>query len=152
MTRVEVIETYPLPVARVFGFFADPANVLAAARPGSGLRLIDVADDGTYTVEARRWGLSSRIVSKVIERVEGVRVVEVQSRGPFTSWRLERHFRVIAGGTELREVVELEPPGGLLGLTLTAARVEGELRAAYEGRPARALALISAPHGGDEAG
>ncbi len=151
MPRVEVVEQYPRPVAEVFAFFADPAKVLSVAPPGSGLRLIEVSADGTYTVEARRWGLSQRIVTEVTERVDGERLVEVQKKGPFASWRLDRHFRAVGGGTEVREVVEFEPPGGLLGLTLTSARVEAELRAAYEGRPARVLALLSTPDGGGEA-
>lgn len=144
MPTVEIVERYQLPASAVFAFFLKPANVLAVAPEGSGLRLVEGPDEvavgSTFTVEARRWGLSRRIVTEVVELVRGVRIVEEQRGGPFAAWRLERHFKAAEGGCELREVVTFEPPGGLLGLTLTAARIEGELRAAYEGRPARVLA------------
>jgi ligand-binding SRPBCC domain-containing protein len=138
---VEVVEVYPLPPAEVFAFFARPANVIAAAPEGAGLRLV-AEGKGEYTVEARRWGLVVRIVTEVVERRDGELIVERQRRGPFASWRLTRTFRAVEGGAELREVVEFEPPGGLLGLTLTAVRAEAELREAYRGRPERVLALL----------
>jgi ligand-binding SRPBCC domain-containing protein len=141
---VEIVETYPLPVSALFAFFLRPANLLAVAPEDSGLRLVEgpdmVAVGARFTVSVRRWGLSRHIVTEVVELAPDERVVEEQRDGPFASWRLERHFRLAEGGCELREVVTFEPPGGLLGLMLTAARIDAELRSAYEGRRERVLA------------
>jgi ligand-binding SRPBCC domain-containing protein len=143
---IEIVETYPLAVSALFAFFLRPANVLAVAPEGSGLRLVegpDVVALGTkFTVAVRRWGLSRQIVTEVVELVPDERVVEEQRNGPFAAWRLGRHFRPVDGGCELREVVTFEAPGGLLGLMLTAARIEAELRTAYEGRRDRVLAAL----------
>jgi hypothetical protein len=145
MPRVEVIEEYPFPRDVVFGFFADPARALAAAPPDSGLRLVSILPDGRYEVEARRWGLTRRIVMRQVEVRPFDLLVEEQEKGPLATWRVERWLRGLPGGTEVRETAEFEPPGGLLGLTLTAARVEAELRAGYEGRVARVTALLGGP-------
>ncbi|MBY0229953.1 MAG: hypothetical protein K2W96_11785 [Gemmataceae bacterium] len=144
---IEAVEAYPLPVARLFAFFAHPANVVAVAPPG--MRLVEAPEPmgvgKTFTVAVRRWGLSRRIVTEVVEWERDARVVEAQRSGPFKSWRLERRFRAVSEAEcELAERIEYEPPGGLLGLTLTAARIEAELKAAYQGRRERVLALLVA--------
>ena len=148
MPTVQIVETYPLRATTLFRFFARPANVLAVAPPGSGLRLVEgpdsVSPGATFTVVVRRWGLSQTIVTEVVEWQANTLVVEEQRRGPFARWRLERRFRAIsATESELTESIECEPPGGLLGLTLTAARIEAELRTAYEGRRERVLGLAT---------
>lgn len=141
MPRLEVIETYGVEAGRLIALFRSPREVVGLAPADLGLRLVDGPDvvevGSRVTVEARRWGLTQRIVTEVVELLPGVSLIEEQRRGPFRHWRHERHFRDLpGGGCELREVIEFEPPGGLLGLTLTAARIEADLRAGFDARRA----------------
>jgi ligand-binding SRPBCC domain-containing protein len=148
MPAVRFVERYSLSRSLLFAFFRRPANVVAVAPPGLGLRLVEGPDAVTagvkFTVELLRWGLAQQIVTAVVEVEEPVRIVEEQRRGPFRRWRLERALAEVAGQTELVETIEYDPPGGLLGLTLTAAVVEAELAQAYSGRVARVLARVGA--------
>ena len=140
-------ERYPLSRGVLFAFFRCPANVVAVAPPDVGLRLVEGPDEVTagarFTVEVRRWGLAQRIVTEVTEVESPGRIVEQQHEGPFRRWRLERVFQEKDGETELMETIDCEPPGGLLGLTLTAAAIERELTQAYAGRTARVLAQLA---------
>jgi ligand-binding SRPBCC domain-containing protein len=147
MPVVEITETHPCPPAVLFALLRRPAVLVALAPSDFGLTLLDgpdILDAGaSYTVQARRWGLSQKVVTTLTECLPDESLTEEQTRGPFRRWRLTRRFRPIDGGTELTERVEFEPPGGMLGLTLTAARVEADLRAAFAERPARFADFIA---------
>ena len=147
MPVLEFAETYPCAPARLFALLRRPAVLVSLAPPEFGLALIDgpdVLDAGSrYTVEARRWGLSVKIVTALVECVADESLIEEQQRGPLRRWRLERRLRVVEGGTELAERIEFDPPGGMLGLTLTAARVEADVRAGHAWRRERLLALVA---------
>ena len=57
--------------------------------------------------------------------------------------RLERVLTETAGQTELVEMIDYEPPGGLLGLAMTPAVVERELAQAYFERVLRVLGRMT---------
>jgi ligand-binding SRPBCC domain-containing protein len=143
MPTVRFVERYPLSRPLVFTFFRSPANVIAVAPPALGLRLVEAPElvsTGTrFAFEVRRWGLVQRIETQVVEVDEPARLVEEQRQGPFRSWRLTRVLTESDGQTELVETIDYEPPGGLLGLALTPAAAERELKMAYADRVARVL-------------
>jgi ligand-binding SRPBCC domain-containing protein len=139
-------QRFAYPVEIVFDFFRRPGKVVSVAPPELALTLIDAPDLvelGTrIVVQVRRWGLSQRIVTEVVELVENNRIVEEQRQGPFRAWRHDQRFIEIDGGTQLNEEITYEPPGGLLGLTLTAARVEEDLRLAFAHRMEKLTELL----------
>ncbi len=142
MPIFEVRQRFEVPRETLFAFFLRPANVVALAPPGLNLAIIEapevLAEGARWTVRTRRYGLSARIVSEVVEVRDQERYVEEQREGPFRRWRLERDFtEVSATETEVTERIEYEPPGGLLGLTLTARAIEADLAEAYRGRMER---------------
>ena len=97
----------------------------------------------TSTVRSRRWGVSALVVTEVVELVEPERIVEEQVRGPLGRWRHELHFRAAGDAlTEVSERIDYEPPGGLLGLTLTPGVIEAELAEAFAWRQARVRELL----------
>ena len=118
-----------------------PAEVVRLAPPGAGLRLVEapeVVEVGARIVaEVRRWGLTRRVVTEVVSLTEPGRLVEEQREGPFRRWVHTRTFAPAEGGCAVTEEIEYEPPGGMLGLTMTAEVIERELRAAYAGREGR---------------
>jgi ligand-binding SRPBCC domain-containing protein len=138
----------PLPRPAVFAYFRRPAHAVALAPPGAGLTLLEapevVAVGSRIVVQARRWGLSRRFVAEVVELAEPDRIVEEQREGPFARWRHSRSFEAAGGETDLVEEVTFDPPGGMLGLTLTAAAVERDLEAAFAWRDARLAESIRA--------
>lgn len=151
MPTVRFVERYPLPVGEAFAFFRRPADVTAVAPAGAGLTFVGGPDAPAvgerYAVEVRRFGMARVIETEVVAVAEPTALAERQADGPFRSWSLTRQFAPAEGGTELTETIDFEPPGGLLGLMLTAAAVEAELAQAYEGRPARVMALLAARSG-----
>jgi ligand-binding SRPBCC domain-containing protein len=90
------------------------------------------------TVQGRRWGLGQRVTSAVTAFEAGVSFVQEQVSGPFRRWVHTHRFEALPdGGTRVRESIDFEPPGGILGLQLTAAAVERELTRVFEHRKER---------------
>jgi ligand-binding SRPBCC domain-containing protein len=141
----------PWPPAEVFAFFLSPANLLALAPPDLHLQLVDGPErlelGSRVTWKARRWGIAQRIVVEVVALEPDAQLVEEQRQGPLRRWLHTRQFEAAADGTRLTERIEFEPPGGLLGLTVTAAAVERELQAAFAHRAAKLPELLRGAFG-----
>jgi ligand-binding SRPBCC domain-containing protein len=139
-------QRFTFPVEVVFDFFRRPANVVSLAPPETSLQLIEapeVVEAGSQiVVQVRRWGISQLIVTEVVELVDNLRIVEEQRQGPFRAWRHIWRFGECKSETELEEEITFEPPGGMLGLMLTTARIEEELRFAFAHREEKVIERI----------
>ena len=148
MPRFESVQHFPCDRDRLFAFFLRPANVVAVAPPEMGLQLLEAPEvievGSRIVVRARRWGLSTRIVTEVVEVARPELLVEEQRQGPFARWRHERRLVAVAAGeTAVTERMDYEPPGGLLGLTLTARAIEEQLAQAFEYRTVRMTQMLT---------
>ena len=128
------------PAAEVFAFLRRPADVMTVTDPDAGVRLLsgpEVMAVGTANeLEITGFGLPQRVtytVTALEDRGEaGGSFTETMTRGPLKSFVNEHAVTPAdpadpAGGCAVEEVFRFEPPGGLLGLVLTADRVRGEL-------------------------
>jgi ligand-binding SRPBCC domain-containing protein len=136
MPVFEVSQTFPGRPEDVFDFFTCPANLLAASPPELHLRLEEAPErlglGARVRVRGRRWGVPHRVVSEVTVFEPGVQFVEEQRQGPFRRWVHTHRFEALAGGGVcVRDHIDFEPPGGILGLTVTAAFVLRDLKRAF---------------------
>jgi hypothetical protein len=140
-------QSYNTDADRLFALLRQPARMVALAPPDFGLSLIEGPDQPevgqTYTVAARRWGLSTRIVSEICECIVPERWVERQIRGPMSHWQRTVELHPSAGGVEYIETIDFAPPSGMLGLTLTPARIEEDIRRGWEHRHQQLLICFS---------
>jgi ligand-binding SRPBCC domain-containing protein len=75
------------------------------------------------TVVGKRWGIAQRMTTEVVGFDLGRLLTDEQREGPFRAFR---HTRIIeATGTAVRliEKIEFEPPGGLVGMLMSASRI-----------------------------
>jgi ligand-binding SRPBCC domain-containing protein len=135
MPRIEQSTLVPGALADVFAFFLRPANLLTLAPPELRLELVagpeQLAQGDRVTWKGRRWGLAYTVVLEVTDLRPGTLLTEKQVQGPLRRWEHLRRFEAVPEGTRLTEQIDFEPPGGLLGLTVTAGAVEQELQAAF---------------------
>jgi ligand-binding SRPBCC domain-containing protein len=134
----------PRPVAEVFAFFNDPRNLERISPPDLHLRVIEGPErlfrGARIVVAGRRWGIPQRIVSEV----PGQSFTDTQVQGPFLRWVRTHRFEEVAGGTRVSDHIDYEPPGGVLGLVITPAFVEQDLRRAYAYRATKLRELFGA--------
>jgi ligand-binding SRPBCC domain-containing protein len=132
MPVFEASQVFPQSLEAVFDFFILPANLVKVSPPELNMKLIDgperLALGSRVTLDGRRWGISQRIVSEVIDFQPGVAFTDAQTKGPFRKWIHRHTFAAVPAGTEVRDRIEYEPPRGMLGLVATVARIEADLK------------------------
>jgi ligand-binding SRPBCC domain-containing protein len=137
------------PPAKVFEFISRPANLLAVSPPDLHLRLVDgperLALGARITVRGRRWGVSQSITSEVTALEPGALLKDEQRSGPFGRFVHTHRLEATPEGTRMTDRIEFDPPGGLLGLILTAGRIENELRESFAYRDRKFRELLDEP-------
>ena len=135
------------PRAEVFGFFADPANLVRLTPPALGLRLVratPMAPGAVLDYELRWLGLPLRWRAFIREYDPPYRFLDVQVRGPYSRWEHRHRFLETDGGTVIEDRVVYRLPLGALGRVAHAVFVGHQLRATWSYR-ARQLAALLGP-------
>jgi ligand-binding SRPBCC domain-containing protein len=128
---------YPQDLACVFGVFSRTANRIRMIPEALHSQLLAEPDrlqkGSRIAIRLRRYGLAQTIELEVTDFNPETSFTEKQIRGPFRSWTHNYRFEPTGeGATLLTETIDYEPPGGLLGLQVTAATIERDLRELYE--------------------
>lgn len=133
--------------ADLFDFLARPTHLLEISPPEIRLQLLEAPDrlhiGARLTVRAERWGMPQVLVSEVTAFETETLIVEEQRSGPLRRFLHTRRLRAFPGGVELAECIEFEPPSGLIGLMVTAERIDKELRPLLAYRHERMAHLFS---------
>jgi ligand-binding SRPBCC domain-containing protein len=137
----------PRPTQELFDYLARSANLAALAPPELRLQLVAGPERlqlGTLLHwKARRMGISQSIINEVTLFEEGVRIGEEQRSGPFRRWTMTHRFEATAGGSILTSEVNYEPPGGMLGLLVTAEVIRKDLEKLFAYRAKRLAELFA---------
>ncbi len=148
MPRFEQSECYAATPAQVFALFRRTAERLLFAPPDLHLQLVEGPAElrlgSRLTVKGRRWGVMQRMESEITAFEEDALIVEEQRRGPFRSWKHTQRFGPTAGGVRVTDMIEYEPPGGMLGRLATAEAIGRELERAFAYRRERVSEMLAA--------
>jgi ligand-binding SRPBCC domain-containing protein len=135
MAVFETVTILARPVADVFDFLAQPANLVRVSPPELRLRVVDGPQrlhlGARITVEGRRFGLVQRIVSEVTALETNAVIVDEHREGPFRQWVHRRRLEAHASGTRMTDRIEFEAPRGLVGLVLNEAQIERDLQLVF---------------------
>jgi ligand-binding SRPBCC domain-containing protein len=153
LRRLECRQLLPLNLAEAWEFFSRPDN-LARITPA------DLGFEVTSPLPERMY--AGMIVSYRVSPFGGFRVpwvteithvrepnffVDEQRGGPYRFWHHQHHFRVVAGGVEMTDLVHFQLPFGILGDLLAGALVERRVAAIFAYRR-RVLAELFGQAGG----
>ncbi len=131
MPHFEKTMIFPRPLPEVFDFFLYPANLVRITPPELHLRLVDGPErlqlGSIITLKGRRWGLPQRIVSAVTAFQANAVFVDEQQSGPFRKWIHTHRFQALPEATQVRDAIDFDPPGGLLGLVVTETFILNDL-------------------------
>lgn len=123
--RLERRQVLPITLAEAWTFFSDPRNLPPITPPALHFRL-------TCEVPARMHPgmlvtyrltplpfLAIRWVTEITHVVEPYLFVDEQRFGPYRFWHHQHHFRPVAKGTEMRDLVSYVLPFGFIGRPAT---------------------------------
>ena len=140
----------PAHIADVFAFFQDPRN-LADITPGwMGFDITHVDDgemhDGFKIAYRIKWmGVSLRWVSRIKGYHPPHGFLDVQTSGPYKTWRHQHTFEETASGTIMCDLVRYELPFGILGDAAHCLVVGRQLRRIFDYRARRVAKLFALP-------
>jgi ligand-binding SRPBCC domain-containing protein len=123
----------------VFAFFSDVHNLERITPRWLGFRIVgsppDALRDGAiidYTI--RLAGVPLRWRTRIVDWQPGKQFIDVQERGPYTSWEHTHSFEEIAGGVLMRDEVRYAVPFGPVGAIVHASAVRPSLRRIFDYR------------------
>ena len=132
------------PLAGVFAFFADPANLEALTPPWLRFRILTPQPVAMrcglridYRISLR--GLPLPWQSEITAWEPPHRFVDEQRRGPYRLWVHEHLFREQDGGTEIVDRVRYAVPGGRL---IERLFVDRDLARIFDYRQERIVAML----------
>lgn len=113
---------------QVFEFILQPANLEAIAPPESQFVFVNppkvIVLGSRLTCRVQAYGMVQQLSYEIVELVAPLRFREKMVEGPLKLWQ---HDYIVepnaAGGCSLINLIEFEPPGGLLGFVVTANKI-----------------------------
>jgi len=116
------VQIIPTTLAIAWDFFSSPANLSRITPPEIQFDIISQHHgDHVYAGQLIEYKLSPlpgfRVywMTEITHVVPGHYFVDEQRRGPYSLWHHQHHFREIAGGVEMTDIVHYQLPLGILG-------------------------------------
>jgi ligand-binding SRPBCC domain-containing protein len=153
LRRLECRQTLPLSLPQAWAFFSRPENLARITPPDLGFEVTSPLPEQMYagmivTYRVRPFG--GPCVSWVTE-ISHVRepefFVDEQRSGPYRFWHHQHHFRAVAAGVEMTDLVHYQLPFGRVGDLLTGALVARRLTAIFSYRRQALAGLFGSPEG-----
>jgi ligand-binding SRPBCC domain-containing protein len=147
MARFEYETLLPCAPHAVFDYLLRPANIAKIADPSTGLSIVRgpelVAVGSEIEFQIVVFGKVQSAIHKITEVVRPQRVVEVQIQGPLRSWEQQHLYEERDAGVRMIDVIDFEPPGGILGFVATEDRIADSLEKAFFARQQQLERLIA---------
>lgn len=130
-----------------FDFIARPENIAKISPSNVGLHFVnapEVIEQGSRVeFKVQGWGMVQQGIHEITVVERPHRFIEHQVKGPFKLWVHEHLFSVDAEGkTLLTDLIEFEPPAGLLGMLVTKAKILDHLEDAFHHRHVQLRKLL----------
>lgn len=114
-------------VEALFDFLSRPRNVVRLSQPESRLTFFDppevVAAGVELEFEVRAYGTTQSVTHEIIAVERPRLIIERMVHGPLEELEHEHRFEADAAGVVLIDRIRFVPPGGMIGLLLTEARL-----------------------------
>lgn len=138
MARFEYETLLPCSSQSVFDFLLRPANVAKIADPNTGLSILsgpEIVEVGSQIeFQIVVFGKIQSAVHRITELVRPEKVIEVQVSGPLKSWSQQHIYEESENGVRMIDIIDFEPPGGILGFIATAERISSSLEDGFFAR------------------
>ena len=125
MSKVHVLERVqrmPISIEKAWDFFSHPKNLFDLTPPSLNLKFTnELFGEAMYPGQIVTYNVRPLLGIPLFWMTEITQVnkphffVDEQRRGPYSLWHHEHHFKTIAGGVEMTDLVHYALPLGFLG-------------------------------------
>jgi ligand-binding SRPBCC domain-containing protein len=121
---------------KVFEFLCRPANLPDLSQPDMPLTIVQAPEEielgSQIQFAISVMGATIRAIHEITMFESQERFIEEQVEGPFKRWRHEHVFRPLgAEQVAVYDLIEYEPPGGVMGLLLNEKRIRSQLEEGF---------------------
>ncbi|WP_437203963.1 SRPBCC family protein [Planctomicrobium sp. SH664] len=131
MPLLEYEVEFPCSATALFDFLARPANIVRVTRPDLGIKFTSAPDvlaaGSQLDFQIVTMGQVVKSTHRIAQFEHAKLVVEQQVTGPMKAWMHSHIYEPTGTGVILRERVEYQLPGGLLGFLLTESKINDHL-------------------------
>lgn len=146
MERIEQRIVIAAPIEQVFHFHDDTRNLLRITPPSIKVAIETMGEPGLgyeVVLKVRQFGIfTMRWKVKITEYTSPTLMSDEQVSGPFAYWKQTRLLRSVEGGTELTDIVEYEPPFGILGRIANALVIRNQVQQMFTYRQAATKQIL----------
>jgi ligand-binding SRPBCC domain-containing protein len=116
--KLETTQRLPIGLEEAWSFFSNPNNLARITPRSLGFQVTSDVPERMYPGLIITYritpllGVAMTWVTEITHVQEPVYFVDEQRFGPYRFWHHQHHFREVAGGTEVRDVVHFALPRG----------------------------------------
>lgn len=132
--QLKSVQKIPVSLEEAWKFFSNPHNLLTVTPPSLNLKVTnEVYGNEVYAGQVMMYTVKPLLGIPVswmteISHVEPLKMfVDEQRKGPYQLWHHQHHFKAIAGGVEMTDLVHYRLPLGFLGNVAHAVTVKSRL-------------------------
>lgn len=137
----KTVQVIPVPADQAWDFFSSPANLQTITPPYMGFRVISKHQgDRMYPGQVIEYkvkpllGIPMYWMTEITHVAEGKMFVDEQRKGPYRLWHHQHHFRTVANGVEMTDIVHYQLPLGWLGDLANWLFVKKQLQGIFDFR------------------
>jgi ligand-binding SRPBCC domain-containing protein len=138
---LKAVQTIPVTLQRAWEFFATPDNLKDITPPHLGFSIKSQQDGKRmyagqiieYSVKPL-FGIQLYWMTEITHVMEGQYFIDEQRYGPYSLWHHQHHFREVAGGIEMTDIVHYKIPFWFLGDIAQRLLVKRELKKIFDYR------------------
>lgn len=146
---IKTIQFIPADAGKVWSFFSNPANLQAITPPYMGFKVISKHHGHTiyagqiieYNVKPLL-GIPLYWMTEITHVKDGQYFVDEQRFGPYSLWHHQHHFKSVAGGVEMTDIVHYKLPLWWLGDMAQALFVKKQLEGIFKYREHKVAELF----------
>ncbi len=148
MHQLKTLQFLPIDLDEAWDFFSSPANLQQITPPEMNLVPVTPVPGRMYPGMIVVYkvkpiaGIPFTWVTEITHCRERSYFVDEQRIGPYRLWHHEHHFREVAGGVEMTDIVSYRLPLARLGVLLHGLFVKGRVEAIFEYRRQRLIELF----------
>jgi len=143
------VQRLPISMDEAWDFFSHPKNLFALTPPALNLKFTnELFGEAMYPGQIITYKVKPLLCIPLFWMTEITHVnkphffADEQRRGPYAIWHHEHHFKPIAGGVEMTDLVHYALPFGVLGRLAHALFVKKQLQQIFEYRYHKIEALF----------
>ena len=137
----KTVQVIPVPADQAWDFFSSPANLQTITPPYMGFRVISKHQgDRMYPGQVIEYkvkpllGIPLYWMTEITHVADGKLFVDEQRKGPYRLWHHQHHFRTVANGVEMTDIVHYQLPLGWLGDLANWLFVKKQLQGIFDFR------------------